>query len=307
MSGKLSPPVLTNTIPAFYSDGQGIVITIPYSMNRTLSLNQIKNFAVKIKTLQSSNVLYQVSDIINFNDKSVTVTIEGEENVKKFRVGQFYKVQIAAINENDEIGYYSIASIGKYTTKPSVSIGGLRSINELNTHTYTYEGIYSQLGGDMTERVYNYRFDLYDGSNQLVETSGDLLHDSSNDDLDNPYESHDTYTFFKDLPAGETYRVIYTVITNNGLVISSPKYRITQKQTINPEIETNLIVSMNKDNGYISIDIVNEDASYLPSGVLWKRSSTTRIASPCSTLLSPVCTLRATWWTLTRARQSLMC
>jgi hypothetical protein len=37
MSGKLSPPLLASTIPAFYSENKGIVITIPFSMNRAVS------------------------------------------------------------------------------------------------------------------------------------------------------------------------------------------------------------------------------------------------------------------------------
>lgn len=47
---KLYPPVIEGTIPAF----NGAVLTVPFSMNRSVSASQITGFAVKIKTVQSS-------------------------------------------------------------------------------------------------------------------------------------------------------------------------------------------------------------------------------------------------------------
>ena len=58
MGKMLAPPLLDGTIPAFYSTDQGIVITIPFSMNRVVSLNQVKGFQVKIKTVQSGTQLW---------------------------------------------------------------------------------------------------------------------------------------------------------------------------------------------------------------------------------------------------------
>jgi hypothetical protein len=42
-------------------------------------------------------------------------------------------------------------------------------------HTYKYIGFYNQdkINGDTTERVYSYRFDVYDSLNKLVATSGE--------------------------------------------------------------------------------------------------------------------------------------
>jgi hypothetical protein len=48
---KLSPPLVAGTIPAFYSNEEGIVLTIPFSMNRAVSPSQIKGYSVKIKTI----------------------------------------------------------------------------------------------------------------------------------------------------------------------------------------------------------------------------------------------------------------
>ena len=54
---KLYPPILEGVLPAFYSDtvtdieGEVVRITIPFSMNRSVSSNQVGGFALKIKTV----------------------------------------------------------------------------------------------------------------------------------------------------------------------------------------------------------------------------------------------------------------
>jgi hypothetical protein len=134
-----------------------------------------------------------------------------------------------------------------------MSILNLNS-NELNSHSYDYTGIYNQNAGDTTERVYSYRFDLYDNESKLINTSGELLHDSTQDVIVS--ETRDSYTFLQDLETSKTYWIRYTVTTTNGLVVSSPSYRITQKQSINPEIKAELEASLNYNNGYIDIRLL---------------------------------------------------
>jgi hypothetical protein len=46
------------------------------------------------------------------------------------------------MDENNIEGYYSTVAIGKYTTKPEVIINNLEGSGILNSHSYTYEGIY---------------------------------------------------------------------------------------------------------------------------------------------------------------------
>jgi hypothetical protein len=41
------------------------------------------------------------------------------------------------------------------------------------TNTYDYVGVYSQKDGDITEKVYSYKFDLYNNQKELIETSGE--------------------------------------------------------------------------------------------------------------------------------------
>jgi hypothetical protein len=52
MAVKLLPPIVEGTIPAFYSNENGMVnITIPFSMNRAVSPASVTKIALKIKTL----------------------------------------------------------------------------------------------------------------------------------------------------------------------------------------------------------------------------------------------------------------
>ena len=268
---KLAPPLLEGTIPAFYKDldsnNEGIVnITIPFSLNRSVSRSQIKGLALKIKTAQSSSYLYtktvydtnlfeledscQVSFVLNENDKN-----NGDEQsiIEKFKKGQFYKFQIAFIDFNNEVGYYSTVAVGKYTTKPILHINELNS-HYLNMNDYLYNGYYSQEGGDSTERVYSYIFNVYDAQGNLFATSGEQLHNANNDS--ELYESKDEFILGKELEINQTYRIQYTVTTNNGLTVSSPKYRIMTKLSIDPEIKADLSTKLNYENGYIDINLV---------------------------------------------------
>jgi hypothetical protein len=101
--------------------------------------------------------------------------------------------------------------------------------NELNTHLYSYEGVY--YSEDITERPYSYRFDLYDNDNKLIDTSGDLLHNSSNDEQSINFMTRDAHTFGQDLSNGRTHYIKYSVKTINNLE-TSIIYRITQKRSI---------------------------------------------------------------------------
>lgn len=253
---KLFPPLIDGVIPAFYKDGNKIHITIPFSLNRTVSPTQIQGIIMKIKTTQSSTYLFTVEQrntLYYQLDNSPQVDFYLDDN-EKLKVGQFYKIQIAFIGES-EIGYYSTVGIGKYTTKPSVFINDFEN-NFSNTHNYKYTGIYSQENGDISERVYSYRFDVYDNENNIIMTSGNQLHNSSND-VEN-YESYDDFMLTYDLIENMTYRIKYTVTTVNGMTISTPRYKIIQRATINPEIQATLEAILNYDNGFIDIQLIGE-------------------------------------------------
>jgi hypothetical protein len=49
--GKLYPPYLEGTIPAFCDTKEGTVLTVPFSMNRAVSKREVAGFYLKLKTI----------------------------------------------------------------------------------------------------------------------------------------------------------------------------------------------------------------------------------------------------------------
>jgi hypothetical protein len=86
---------------------------------------------------------------------------------------------------------------------------------------YEYTGMYSQ-EGDTSEKVYSYCFNLYDETNKLVLSSGELIHDNSKDTSSS--NSTDTWNVRKTLDANISYELEYIVTTVNGLKKSSGRY-----------------------------------------------------------------------------------
>lgn len=268
---KLYPPIISGTLPAFYLEESNmdrtIKITVPFTMNSSVGASQIKGFALRMKTVQNSNYLYtaQTTDNIYFNlEGSSYVTFvlktsnsaeERELILQTLKVGLFYKIQIAYIDNGGEIGNFSTVGISKYTTKPTIYIQNLKT-NLTNTHIYDYVGVYSQEGGDSTERVYSYCFNLYDENDNLIATSGNQIHNTTLDT--NLYESYDTFSYNKDFELYKAHKIQYSIITNNNLSASSPLYRINQKLTIDSDIQAEIVAKADFDNGYIQIDLIGK-------------------------------------------------
>lgn len=250
MNNKLYPPQIEGTIPAFY----GTTLVVPFIMNKTVGINEISGTAIKVKSVYNNSVVYdkQVNkDKINFDNYTVEFNIEKNKN--PFKKGVFYKVQIAYINKKGKIGYFSTVGIVKYTSEPEVNISNLK-ITELNSDIHTYIGNYSQSGKDVTEKVYSYNFTIYDQYDNVYETSGELLHNHENDNV--VYETSDSYSFKKSLEENKVYKIIYTVTTANGLIKSSPAYRISLQSSIPVDIDTKIQATMEQENGYAKIQLV---------------------------------------------------
>ena len=170
-----------------------------------------------------------------------------------FTEGQYYKIQMAYIGDDKEtVGYYSTVGVVKYTTEPEISIDGLR-FGHINTHNYTYTGVYSQLNKDTTEKMYSYRFQVFDGEGKVIEDTDYQLHNTMEDDL--VYEQHETFTLARDLNIDESYYLQFSVITLNGLNVKTSKYRIMQRRAVSPEIQAQLNVKSDFDNGLIEVTI----------------------------------------------------
>ena len=247
MNTKLLPPVLEGTLPAF----TGTTITVPFAMNRAVSLSEVSGIELKIKTVQNDMFVATVSstEIITINGSSCKAVFDFSD-IATLQLGASYKFQIAYIANDSTIGYYSTVGVAKYTTKPEVTIEGFNA-NQSNNTQAVYYGKYSQKGKDQTEKVYSYVFDLYDSTGNLVETSGEMLHMGLNDIV--PYETLVSYKVNKGLEENKIYFIQFTVNTMNNLTISSPRYRIMESNLIKADIQAELCARNDFENGFIEL------------------------------------------------------
>ena len=248
----LYPPQIEGTIPALQ---RGKNLIIPFVMNKTVGWNEIKGFAIKIKNIQNNELVTTALAIgdTGYSKQKQEAYFSIDES--KLTVGASYKLQMAYIDTENTYGHYSTVGVFKYTEEPLVYIDGLED-SQLHSDTRTYIGVYSQENKDVTEKVYSYNFTVYDEQGKILETSGEQLHNHENDDV--IYESSDSFTMIKSLEENKIYTIIYTVTTANGVIKSSPKYRITQQSTIAPEVEANLVATMNEENGYVNLQLIGK-------------------------------------------------
>lgn len=250
---KLNSPVLDATLPAQV----GSYLNIPFLMNRAVGINQVNKIALILKTVQSNVVLTKEqgyltsSQLVQANDGNYHAYFELTDGMT-LEIGQYYKAQIAYIDKEDNIGYYSTVGVFKYTTEPNLVISNLKE-GQVNFQSYIYTGKYSQdkEKGDVTERVYSYCFEIYDRSNNLIMTSGEQLHNSDNDTETN--EQIDVWEVKTSLPQDIVYQIYYKVKTNNNLEVSSASYLITNTDTVDLNIYSDLVIKNNQDEGYNSI------------------------------------------------------
>lgn len=262
----LPSPIIEGTLPAFYYSEieNGAVLTVPFSMSRSVHSSEVEGFCLKIKNIQGGDVLLTLEakkEDINFADYQVKFKINKEVlDSKKFIVGNFYKAQLAyCYKEKNQstlsVGYFSTVGIIKYTTKPKISILGLdTSFN--NVHSYSYTGEYSQLNQDFTEKEYSYRFVVKNSKGLVIEDTGYLIHNSSEDT--EYYQSRDNFLFSQDLDENEKYTIVYSVKTNNGLEESSPVYWIFAQKSVISTMNAKLVTTLNYNNGYVQLSLIGE-------------------------------------------------
>ena len=281
---KLYPPVLENTVPACYKEKGMVKITIPFSMNRSVSTAQVGGFELKIKTVQSGSYLYSVktsnASQYTITDSNCSVTFYFEDSDNKLKLGQFYRVQLAYLSVDQTLknefyneyilgeiteeeynqkletayisGYYSDSALIKYTSLPKVYINNFREAG-INNYAHNYIGYYDQSEGDATEKVSSYCFNLYNEDKVLFLSSEEQAHNSSTDT--NANISIDKYSVLLDLKYNSMYYIQYEIQTINGLNVKSPLYKMIQRETIDPELYGDLTAEANFEDGYIEISI----------------------------------------------------
>lgn len=263
---KLYPPNIEGTIPAFYTEGTTKIV-VPFSMNKAVGKSEVYGFSLKMKYVDGNVIdTFQVrkngsnsgfsSYDIEENFEAI-FDISSLETDKTIKVGQYYKIQLAYIDVNNEVGYYSTIGVVKYTTRPIITIAGLDE-SKVNAHQYAYTGVYSQYGKDSTEKVYSSRFLLTDSDNKIIKDTGYILHNSTQDDL--PYEATDSFLLSRDLEPNQLYYLYFSVKTMNGLECSSIRYRISQLSSVGTELDLGLQADLNYENGYIRLSLICDES-----------------------------------------------
>lgn len=255
LNTKLFPPGIEGKLPAF----AGSLMKIPFVLNRAVGYVNVSGITAIIKTVQNNMIIgttfsgyttydestgnyYAFIDLGNYYSSTV-------QNGKIYP-GQYYKVQLAFNDLSGQVGYYSSVGIIKCTTMPVLTIPAAAN-NYYGSQEYV--GVYSQAedSQDKTEKIYSYKFDLRDGNDNLIATSGEQLHNSAMDTDTN--QSVDSWSVRQNLTEGLPYYLTYTITTMNGLVASSQSYVIMQQETIDPEIPCQLMSNVDQENGCIQL------------------------------------------------------
>ena len=261
---RLYPPNIAGTLPSFY----GSSITIPYTMNKTVSSSEVAGFALRVKSASTETFLFEVwgpQDVpATFDDTKIVFELTGNE-LNKLTVGEYYKVQIAYLNTLSTVGYYSTVGIIKYTGAPKLAIANFDSqapnpAQQVIVGTYTNEE-------DPTERAYEYKFTLYAGDKiTILDTTGWKSHAASSNiervqDIDEvskvfSLEQTDQYILKQVLSTNSVYYIQYEVRTNNDLYCHSPMYELVENTTMASTLNAELIAELDYDNACVILTLL---------------------------------------------------
>lgn len=222
-------------------------------MNRAVAPSDVIGLTLKIKSVYNGNFLHEVTTAStrDFSTSGDSIYATFYLTSDKMRVGQFYKLQIAYITASGT-GQYSSAGTAKFTTKPSVTINNLKP-KVSNAFQNSYIGCYEQ--EDVTEKVYDYCFNVYGPDKTLYWTSGTQLHNSTNDS--SPNYSEDYYVLNKEIIFEQPHYIQYEINTINGLSLKSPLYKVLRRGSMPCILNIELNPELNYDNGYIDVYLVD--------------------------------------------------
>ena len=264
MAGKLYPPYINGTLPAFWLDydaSQSVItgasITIPFSENPAVG-NTVNGYKLRLRTASTGSYLFEPVYTVQKDAEAREVTFELTlTQARKLKEGQYYKAQVAYCGESEEdVGYFSTVGVIKCTSKPTISISNL-SLDNINFFTNEFIGLYNMSNcKDQTEKVYSYSFQMFDENGDIYYDTGELLHNSS---YDTEYGySIDRVSINEFVAQNVTYSIQYNVTTLNGLELSTGQYRLTNEGFNSLSRDIQILPQSNLDNGYITINFKGE-------------------------------------------------
>lgn len=250
---KLYPPKVEGIIPSFsHTEGEGTVITVPFSMNKAVSQSEVSGFKIKIKNVVSNAEIIEVSSTGHDFKKGEAYFSLLASEATELKQGCFYKIQMAYVDTSasPQTGYYSTVGVAKCTGEIKTEIVNLKS-NQSNLHAYNYSGHFYH--EDVSEKAYNYQFIVSNENGEIIADSGEKVHNVALDEQVN--DSYDAYELDIELEDEEIYFIQYIVTTNNQLVSASPKYKIVQETLQEMQEPLTVKTELNFDNGYITISV----------------------------------------------------
>ena len=250
---KLYPPGLNGTLPAFTNLSE---IKIPFTPNKTVGNNSnfISGFSLILKNVTNNTVVATVQSSSFDFIKNEVVFDCGSQIKNNFKIGRFYKAQLAYINTENEVGFYSTVGVIKYTAMPQLSINSLEQ-GYYNQALLKYTGVYSN-EKDATEKVYSYSFSIKDVMGNVFVETKELIHNHSFDTSLN--ESVDEFICEKEMELNKVYYITYSVKTSNGLKASSPAYPIKMIETEMYQGKLVLNINLDEENAYMSVVLQNK-------------------------------------------------
>ena len=255
MANRLNPPIIDGIIIA----QAGTTLQVPFQMNRSVARGDVSALVAEIKSVQTNAVIATLisngssENCMYYKNNMWWSDFNIDTNL--FQIGQHYKIQLAYQDNSATpiTGFWSSVATFKYSYKSIPIILQLNGNGAINTNIYEYTGQYTN-NEDPSEKVYSYWFNIYPlGSDIPAITSGELLHNSANDQSSS--SSTDTWTT-KWISDGD-YTIEYNVKTINGLEISSQRYRITDNQTVESDILKyyDFMAINHNDGGYVELMI----------------------------------------------------
>ena len=118
MAKRLYPPQLDGTLPAF----TGATVVVPFAMNKAVSLSEVTGFRLKIKTTLNDILINDNAPIESTIFTNSEVSFDISSILDRLHIGSYYKIQIAYISLDDEIGYYSTIGTTKRTGEAKINV-----------------------------------------------------------------------------------------------------------------------------------------------------------------------------------------
>lgn len=273
---KLYPPTIENC--AFYRG----YIEIPFQNNMSVSSAQVKGYALRIKTISTNKEIINLKNGRKVDNK---LYFHLDPYKEKLHYGEYYKVQVAYIDLNDIVGYYSSIAIcrcsdyisnykiykDKYTPN-KFYLQVSRGTNDVNDALYTYEfylcklkkGRSIEASQALTNKKLIEDFEksyIKKNDFEILKGTGIKLFNLEEQTKKHIYEASFSFgDIYLDTKNRFQYFIIGKIKTVNGIELVTVPILI---ETIEGNLLSGLQAQNNYDYGYINIKNTNSIKGYL--------------------------------------------